>query len=91
VFDDLLGVITSTVSLRSVEQPPCQLLASHVEMDHGLEFDPFYFFRCLVRRLGLSQVPRETIEHVAAPTTCLDDCRSQHFEYQLIGHKIAAP
>jgi hypothetical protein len=60
-------------------------------MNYGLEFDPYDFSGRLVGRFGLSQVPRETIKHVSAPMTRFDNWRSQHFEYQVIGYKVAAP
>jgi hypothetical protein len=60
-------------------------------MNHGLEFDPYYLSGRLVGRFGLPQVPRETIKHVSAPATRFDNWHSQHFEYQLIGYKVAAP
>ena len=60
-------------------------------MDHRFEGDAPEALRQFVGGLGLPQIPRKAVEHIATVATRLNDLLGQHGEDQIVGHEVAAP
>lgn len=65
MFDDLGRVIASSLGERATEEPSACLFRSYLQVDSGVQA-PNCDVVHLFERQGLNQVPRESIEHIAA-------------------------
>ena len=86
--DPHLGIVVPSFLLPPRTEALAQLIDTRSQIDHGLERDLLLVLSQGIRFFGLVQCPRETVEHIAAVASCLQDASRHHFEHQLIGDEI---
>jgi hypothetical protein len=91
VRHDVLCIVDPSLLDSSGEQSPREFLERDIQMHDGLQLNRRILFCNSIRGLGLVEISREPIEHVAAIACRLDQRLSEHLKYQIVRYQIASP
>lgn len=87
--DTSLSVIAAPFPVGAFPQPIMQLLIADSEVHNGLERDSFETLGHGIRLFSLVHGPRETIKHIPAIASCVENPSAEHLEEKLVGYEIA--
>jgi hypothetical protein len=88
VRHDVLCIVDPSLLDSSGEQSPREFLERDIQMHDGLQLNRRILFCNSIRGLGLVEISREPIEHVAAIACRLDQRLSEHLKYQIVRYQI---
>ena len=91
VCRDILRIVDPAPLTAACQQPPREFRQRDFEVHDSLQFDGRDFSRRSIRGLGLAEVARVAIEHIAPTAGCLNQRLREDLEYEVVGYQVPSP